>query len=550
MAPDSDFRLFFDTAKDDVAASVLSYRPDPQQDGYFLMLASPALKAKNIEPPKKTVIVVVDRSGSMSGKKIEQAKEAMRFVVNNLREGDLFNIVAYDSSVESFRPELQRFDDATRKAALGFVEGVYSGGSTNISGALQASLEMIQDPEQPSFVIFLTDGRPTAGETQESKIAALARQYNEHRARIISLGVGYDVNSRLLDRLTRDHGGRGEYVRPDEDLELYVSRLYRRISEPMMTQVKIDFVMDDRSEQDGPVVNRTYPRDVRDLFAGEQVVVVGRYRKPGDITIRIRGQLGDSQRKFSYDGKLVKRSRDQSFAFVEKLWAVRRIGEIIDEVDLNGKNEELIEELVKLSTEHGIVTPYTSYLADENDRAGLADSRRARVMAGERLNMLADAEGAAGFAQRELKQAFRSAQAPADAFGGSLRGGSGGFPASSARQNAPAAPAATRFGRGAAATPAPAANEESEPTVHSIGSTALYKRGKVWVAANARDVKLQENGELEAEAAKDVTQVKRFSDEYFKLVAENTPQENKILSVQKPDESLLIRLRGKLYQVQ
>jgi len=131
--PTSDFRLFYDLGNGKLSTRVLSYRPDRQQDGYFLLLASPKIKAPDEKRPKKTVVFVVDRSGSMSGKKIEQARGALKFVLDNLRKGDLFNIVAYDSEVESFRPELQRFDDDTRKAALGFIEGIYAGGSTNIA---------------------------------------------------------------------------------------------------------------------------------------------------------------------------------------------------------------------------------------------------------------------------------------------------------------------------------------------------------------------------------------------------------------------------------
>ena len=161
VTPDSDFRLLFDIDSGKLGASVVSYRPQSDKDGYFLLLASPEIKREAAERPKKTVVFVVDRSGSMSGAKIEQAKGALRFVLNNLREGDLFNVIAYDSAVESFRPELQKFDDETRKAALGFVEGIYAGGSTNIDGALKTALTQLQDSSRPSYVLFLTDGLPT-----------------------------------------------------------------------------------------------------------------------------------------------------------------------------------------------------------------------------------------------------------------------------------------------------------------------------------------------------------------------------------------------------
>ena len=157
-------------AKGQLGAGVISYRPDKSDEGYLLLLASPEIKPPDAQRPQKTVVCVFDRSGSMAGKKIQQAQEALKFVLNNLRDGDLFNIIAYDSQLEAFRPELQKYDDATRKQALGFVEGLYAGGGTNIDGALRMALGMLQDRSRPSYMIFLTDGLPTVGETNEGKI--------------------------------------------------------------------------------------------------------------------------------------------------------------------------------------------------------------------------------------------------------------------------------------------------------------------------------------------------------------------------------------------
>src|SRR5262245_21665078 len=276
--PTTDFRLLYDVHDGSLGASVISYRPDTSDEGYFLLLASPEIKDSDYRPAK-TVIFVVDRSGSMSGKKIEQAKESLKFVLNNLRQGDTFNIVAYDSNVESFRPELQKYDEETRKAALGFVDGIYAGGSTNIDGALTTALAMIKDDSRPNFVFFLTDGLPTAGETNEAKIAAKTLQNNLVRARLINLGVGYDVNSRLLDRLARDNFGQSGYVRPDENIEAHVSRLYNKMSAPVMTNVTVK--VDIEGGSDSGSISRVYPKAVHDLFAGEQLVMVGRYKKYG-----------------------------------------------------------------------------------------------------------------------------------------------------------------------------------------------------------------------------------------------------------------------------
>ena len=395
---------------------MLSYRPDKHEDGFFLLLASPEIKAARAERPAKTVVFVIDRSGSMSGQKIEQVRGALKYVLNNLRPGDLFNIIAFDSVVEAFRPELQRFDEQTRKAALGFVEGLYAGGSTDIDAAMHAALSQLQDAKRPNYVVFLTDGLPTSGETNEMKIVANAKELNKIHARVFAFGVGYDLNSRLLDKLVRENYGQSEYVRPNEDIEDRVSRLYNRIESPVMTGVQLQFVFDQVKTEAGNPINRVYPKDSFDLFAGEQLVLVGRYRTPGVAKVIVEGMVGDNRQKLDFPATLVEKSGDESFAFIEKLWAIRRVGEILDELDLKGKNNELVTELVELATRHGILTPYTSFMTDEgvniHDLAG--NARRA----GGRLEALGAADGELGVAQRNMKGGFQRADKAAPAMGG------------------------------------------------------------------------------------------------------------------------------------
>ena len=408
--PSTDFRLFFDTSERQVGASLLSYWPKNEQNGYFLLLLSPEFEAETSVQQRKNTILVIDRSGSMNGKKIEQAKEALRFVINNLREGDLFNIIAYDSDVESFQPELQRYDENSRKQAIGFVNGIFAGGSTNIDGALTTAMSMIQDDSQPNYVVFLTDGKPTVGETKESKIVENARRNNSHSARLVSFGVGYDVNSRLIDRLSRANRGQSQYVRPDEDLEEHVSRLYSKISAPVMVDADIDIDLERTTTKRGEPVNRVYPKEINDIFAGQQVVLVGRYNTNGAAKISVSGKTQGERRTFAFPAQFTSKSNDESYAFVEKLWASRRIGELIDQLDLKGQNQELIEELVSLSIQHGIITPYTSFLADDQAAAGeLADARLNFGRAETSLRRLAEAEGAGGFRQRMSKNSLQNA---------------------------------------------------------------------------------------------------------------------------------------------
>jgi Ca-activated chloride channel homolog len=556
--PGEDFRLLYDIGEGKVGASVLSYRPEGGEDGYFLLLASPRVRADNEEPPKKTVVFVLDRSGSMSGKKIEQARDSLSFVLNNLREGDTFNIIAYDSRVEMFKPELQRYNEETREDALDFCENIYSGGSTNIDLALKTALDQLEDDERPSYVIFLTDGLPTTGETNEAKIVDNATEANDAGARLFTFGVGYDVNSRLLDRLARVSYGQSDYVRPDDDIEEQVGRLYQRIESPVLTDVEVTFDFEEGGRRRD--VSRIYPTGRLDLFAGEQLILAGRYKAEGAARVTLRGEVNGESKRYRFDVEFNEAGPDEKFAFVEKLWALRRIGEILDELDLNGENEELVDELVELSKRHGILTPYTSFLADEN--TNLHDMASNARRAGIALESLGEAEGYGGFAQREFKGQLQRAEnsslaaapsASADAArmayslgmpstpgmsgSGNGRGGmgsmGGGF--SSGRDQF----GATRPRATAEAADSEEANEfgaRVASAVRQIGNRAFYQREGQWVDSTVTE-------EQETNAVR----IQQFSDEYFELAATNGRELAQYMVF---DEPVLVNFDSQAYLIE
>jgi Ca-activated chloride channel family protein len=551
--PTGDFRLFYDVGRGQVGATVLSYRHNDSEDGYFLLLASPAIKAAGDEQPKKTVVFVVDRSGSMSGEKIEQAKGAAKFVLNNLHDGDLFNVIAFDSEVESWKPELQKLNDETRKAALGFIEGIYAGGSTNIDGALRAALTPLHDASRPSLVLFLTDGLPTDGEQNESKIIENAKQYNKVHARIFTFGVGYDLNSRLLDKLARENFGDSEYVRPNENIESRVSALYNRISAPVLNDLSIKWDIEGGASERGQPVNRVYPRESHDLFAGEQLVIVGRYKHPGTAKVVVKGHVGDKEEKFDFPATLVEKSNDESTAFIEKLWAVRRIGEILDELDLKGRNEELVKELIALSRRHGVLTPYTSFMADENGANRDVSTTFQEV--DRRLDLLKEVEGQIGVEQREAKEHLLKAATPVDgtyaggAAGGGFAGRGGGARSADRGfyfrdsglmpgESAPLARATIAQPLGdslatAATKPADAEGAKVVQNVRSIGRKVFYRRGDKWIDST-----------VTVDQEKQPIKIERYSKEYFELIDKFGRDVAKYMTF---DEPVVIELDGKAY---
>jgi len=529
IVPGEDFRLFYDSGEKSVGASVVSYRPKADEDGYFLLMASPALKAEDEKPMAKTVVFVVDRSGSMSGEKIKQAKGAAKFVLNNLRKGDLFNIIAYDSEVETFRPELEKFNDETRAAAIGFVEGLYAGGSTNIDGALKRALAMLADGKRPTYVLFLSDGLPTTGETGEAAIVKHSEEANDVRARVFAFGVGYDVNSRLMDRLARANFGLSQYVRPNEDIEASVAALYRKIGAPVMTDVQVEFVPDWKTPTilGSPVARaRVYPKGPFDLFAGDQMVLVGRYMVQAKGKVRLIGSIGGKEQSLEFPAELVEKSDDDTNSFVAKLWATRRVGEIIDELDLKGRNEELVNELVALATEHGILTPYTSFFADDtNAPRDVALSRHRTLQQTESLSQIS---GRYGFNQRLAKQQYRSANAPAAASGGiadqsqsgesalGLRSAGGGY-----------------FGGNVYYYDAAGDKDVAAANIRQIGRKTFFQRGERLVDSTVTE-----------EDEKAATKIERYSREYFDLVERHGKHVAQYLAL---DEPVVIKLDGTTY---
>jgi len=558
IVPSNDFRLVYSLSDGALGASVISYRPSSGDDGYFLLLASPEVKAADARPQPKTVLFVLDRSGSMAGTKIEQARKALKSVLNNLRDDDLFNIIVYDDRVESFKPELERYRSQSRAEAERFVDNIREGGSTNIDSALKTALGMVRDDSRPSYVLFLTDGLPTSGETQELKIADNCRHANSRRARVFCFGVGFDVNARLLDRLSGGNSGTSEYVKPDEDIEAHVGRFYAKMTSPVLADLRVELA--------GIDVNRTYPGDLPDLFEGGQIVWAGRYRQSGRTTLRITGKVGGERRSFEFPAELEDSDRGSAHEFVERIWATRRVGYLIDLIDMSGQNRELIDELVSLSTRYGILTPYTAFLADE--RVPLHAAMQNARQAGENLAALRSVSGGYAVAQRDLKQFYMRYEKPEQAgMAGMGTGMGGGTQFSGAygnmmgkqmaqngqNQNPVAAarrPAAGYASRGEA----PA--QQAAPVLGAPGGLLMDQQGEAQnVQTKLRQVGsktfyFKENRWIDSmvmpeEDAK-AKLIRQFSDDFFNLARSQSAELNQYLTFTEP---VTIKLAGTVYRI-
>jgi Ca-activated chloride channel family protein len=394
VLPDTDFALYYSLGESQ-AFHILSFR-DPSDtndpDGYFLLLLAPGLAGESRAIPKD-LILVLDRSGSMEGEKFRQAQAALDYILGHLNENDRFNIITFSTGTERYSNSLRLASDAGN--ARTWVAGLRAEGSTDINRALLEAVEMV-DAERPTYLIFLTDGLPTEGVTDSQQILDNFSRTAPENLRLFVFGVGYDVDTYLLDSLAQGHHGTSTYVLPGDRLDEILSSFYARVSTPVLTDLALDF--------GGLTVFDLYPSPLPDLFAGSQVIVVGRYRGGGHMDVTLSGEVDGRTRSFTYPDQYFSEESpaDDVLESIPRLWATRKIGFLLNQIRLNGPNQELIDQVVRLSIRFGIVTPYTSYLVTEEMPLGAVEQER---IAQEQYSIMTTATPAPSMGQEAVQQA-------------------------------------------------------------------------------------------------------------------------------------------------
>src|SRR5882672_10778534 len=354
-AAGGDFELLLPLARGLVGVSLVTQHP-AGEDGYFMLLLAPGAAAQ-VEALRRDVVAVIDVSGSMSGEKMAQAKLALTQLVGSLRETDRFRLVAFSGGVRRYASGWTNASAANRSDAATWIRSLDAEGGTNIAGALAEAYAEPPDAEALGVVVFLTDGLPSVGESDPERIAERAEQ-GRGRFRVFAFGVGDDVNTYLLDRLTERARGTTEYVRPGENIERAMGALSAKVASPVLTDLAL-------SASQGVEVYDLQPGSLPDLFAGDEMVVFGRYRGAGSAggerTVSVRGRRNG--RDESFQTTLIDREGDARY--IEQLWAARKAGALSREIRLGGQTKELLDALKQLALRYGILTEYTSYLVQE-----------------------------------------------------------------------------------------------------------------------------------------------------------------------------------------
>lgn len=484
--PDADFDLFWATDSRDVGVSLMTYRPEKDKPGYFLLLAAPKVKVDPGSVQPKDVVFVVDRSGSMRVEgKMKQAREALAGCLESLNPRDRFSVVAFSSAVDVFSASpVENTPDARAKARR-WLDAQEPLGGTALHEAVKTGLAIAgpaPDP-RPAYLVLITDGLPTLGERDTRKFLADVGGANPRQARIVSIGLGYDVNTTLLDGLAAGHGGISDYVKPGQSLVERLASIAGKIRHPVLADLKL--------EVSGITLVDVQPRRMPDLFHGGQLVIAGRYDGSGAATLTIRGISQGQETAVRCEAFFDAHTAGEGRAFVAQVWAARQIGHLIERVQLEGPSKEVVDEIVRLSTRHGILTEYTAFLAMEE--VSVRDFSANNEQAYRNLGELKNDVGARGVNQAENKKQCQEAQ--------QVRAN---------RWN-------DENGR-----------ETSIAQCRNVGKRTFFQKRRVWC-------------DVDADPAQKADEVAYFSDAFFKLLDER-PELNRVAAL---GGDVLVKLDGK-----
>ena len=327
--------------------------------GYFLFVAEPD-PTESSEVISKHFTLIIDKSGSMYGDKITQARNAASFIVNNLNEGDYFNIVDFSTAAASFKPAHVPFNAQTRVEAITYINAISANGGTNISGAFETAIPQFASlPDSTAnIVIFFTDGQATYGVTNTDQLIDFINKLvveSKSSIAIFDFGVGPDVNQQLLTSISNDNNGFAEFLGED-DLEERITEFYLRIRNPVLLNTGMEF--------SSIVVSETYPTQLPNLYKGQQMIVAGRYLEPVPVTLTLTGSAFGKDLHYDYDLGLVD-TTVKEYQFLPKVWAKLKIEHLLVEyyiLDEESPEAEAIkDQIIEVSLSYGVISPFTSF---------------------------------------------------------------------------------------------------------------------------------------------------------------------------------------------
>lgn len=356
--PDKDFALEFETQREKIEITTLTYTPSPSDslgtESFYAVWLTPPDSLVDTEIIPKDIVFTVDVSSSMDGKRLAQIKECLNGFLQLLKPRDRFNIVPFGTFINPFKSDLVESTPENIAAAGKFVSQLYALGLTNIDDALSNSLKQSFGDSSSNNIVFLTDGRPTWGDTSTTSILAHVKSLNKKNVRIFPFGVGDEVSQSFLAGLATENHGLCKFIASDDSIALIVQDHFLRISKPVLTDIALEFGALETFDQ--------YPKIINDLFWGSRLMQLGLYKKGTQFDITLRGKIFSKPVEFKQTVSFTDTAGGHRF--VPRLWAQQKINHLLNLITIYGESTELVNQIIELSLRFQILTPYTAFYVD------------------------------------------------------------------------------------------------------------------------------------------------------------------------------------------
>ncbi|KFP16383.1 Inter-alpha-trypsin inhibitor heavy chain H3, partial [Egretta garzetta] len=373
---DGDFTVRYDVKRT---------TPDNLQivNGYFVHFFAPT----NLPKLPKNVIFIIDISGSMSGREIQQTREALLKILDDIKEDDFFNFILFGSEVHTWKETLIKATPKNLDEARKFVRGIDTEGMTNLHGGIMRGIDMLNAAHEgnlvpkrsASIIIMLTDGQPNVGVSNTQDIQAHVKKAIEGRYPLYNLGFGYGVDYSFLEKMALENKGLARRIYPDSDAALQLQGFYDEVSNPMLTDVELNYPENEISD--------LTKNSFKHFYDGSEIVVAGRFidNNQNSLTVGVRGEGANDALSYTAQQDAEQTAKDfqeQEYIFgdyIERLWAYLTIEQLLEKriAATGDEKENLTAEALDLSLKYKFVTPLTSMVVtkpeDLNNQDGIAD---------------------------------------------------------------------------------------------------------------------------------------------------------------------------------
>ena len=339
---DRDFTLRWTPTSASAPRAAFFAESSPGGDYGLLMVMPPQQVFDRTTRIPRQVTFVLDKSGSMAGASMRQAKAALTDALYRLHPNDEFDVVVFDSSAHAFFGRMTKADAGTVQRAVDRVARIEADGGTDMAPALEQTFAaMPDDQSRLQQIVFVTDG---AVGNEAELFALIERRLGSRR--LFTVGIGSAPNHHFMTEAA--HFGRGTFVQISnaQDVQEKMGTLLDRIEHTTLTGLALKL----------PGARMITPNPLPDLYRGEPVVAL--MALDGEPSVgALKGRIGD----VAWSTQL-SLSRTET-AGIETRWARERIQHWMRQRVLGTNPEDVRREVLAIALEHELVSPFTSLVA-------------------------------------------------------------------------------------------------------------------------------------------------------------------------------------------